>query len=361
MYTMRAATYHDRRDIRVEDVDRGTVGAGEVRVDVDACGICGSDLHEYTAGPIFVPADEPHPVSGETAPIRMGHEFSGLVSEVGDGVTTLREGDAVAINPILCCGECRQCRSGNYHICDSIGFLGLSGGNGGFAESVVVDAEQAVPLGDDVPVEYGALVEPLSVALHAVRRSGLQAGDAVAVFGSGPIGLAVIQCARAAGAGTIFVSEPRDARRERAADCGADELIDPSATDAVEYVRSHTDGGVDVAFEVAGVEASFNDAVESTVPGGRTTVVSIWEEEVSTHLNNLVLGERTLTGTLAYLGGPRSDEEYGMVIEMLGDGRLDPEPFVTGRIGLESLVEEGFDRLVDPESDHVKILVRPND
>ncbi|KAB1190591.1 alcohol dehydrogenase catalytic domain-containing protein [Haloferax sp. MBLA0076] len=358
---MRAALYYDRKDIRVEDVEEDTVGPGQVRIEVDSCGICGSDLHEYTAGPIFVPRDEPHPLSQETAPIRMGHEYSGVITDVGESVTDLEAGDAVAINPILSCGECRQCREGNYHICDSIGFLGLSGGNGGFAQSVVVDEHHAVPLGDDVPVEYGALVEPLSVGLHAVRRSGLQAGDSVAVFGSGPIGLAVIQAARAAGAGTIYVSEPRQARRERAADCGADVLVDPSSTNAVEYITSNTDGGVDVSFEVAGVEASFNDAVQSTRPSGTTTVVSIWEEEASTHLNNVVLGERTVTGTLAYLGGPRSDEEYGMVIEMLGDGRLDPDPFITDRIGLDELVEEGFDRLIDPASDHVKILVKPNE
>ena len=357
---MRAATYHGQKDIRVEDVAAGSVGAGEVRIDVDSCGICGSDLHEYTAGPIFVPEGESHPVSGEVAPIRMGHEYSGTIGAVGEDVTGLAVGDAVAVNPILYCGTCRQCREGNYHICDSIGFIGLSGGNGGFAESAVVKAEHAVPLGDDVPLEYGALVEPLSVALHAVRRSGLQAGDTVAVFGSGPIGLAVIQCARVAGAGTIFVSEPREARRERAADCGAAELIDPSTTDPVEYIHSQTDGGADVTFEVAGVEPSFNAAVESTAPGGRTTIVSIWEEEVSTHLNNLVLGERTVTGTLAYLGGPRSTEEYGMVIEMLADGRLDPDPFITGRIGLDEIVADGFDRLIDPDSDHVKILVKPD-
>jgi len=358
---MRAAIYHDREDIRVEDVESDPVGPGDVRIDVDSCGICGSDLHEYAAGPIFAPGESPHPISGETTPIRMGHEFSGVIAEVGEDVSDLAVGDAVAINPILCCGTCRQCREGNYHICDSIGFVGLSGGGGGFAESVVLDAEHAVPLGDDVPIEHGALVEPLSVGLHAVRRSGLRAGDAVAVFGSGPIGLAVIQCARAAGAGRIVVSEPRPARRERAVDCGADEVVDPAETDAVEYVRSTTDGGADATFEVAGVEASFNDAVASTVPGGRTTVVSIWEEAVGTHLNELVLGERTVTGTLAYLGGPRAAEEYGMVIEMLGDGRLDPDPFITGRIGLEGIVEEGFERLLDPESEHVKILVRPNE
>ena len=356
---MQTATWHGQRDIRVEEKEVANVERNDVRVEVDTCEICGSDLHEYTAGPIFIPEGEPHAVSGEKAPITMGHEFSGVVDEVGDGVTDLNEGDSVAINPILYCGECRQCRQGNYHICDSGGFIGLSGGGGGFAESVVVSAEKAVPLREDVPLEHGALVEPLSVGLHAVRRSGIQAGDAVAIFGSGPIGLSVIQCARAAGAGQIFVSEPRAARRERAADSGADHLIDPTEVDATDEIHAATDGGVDAAFEVAGIEPTFNAALESSRPSGTITVVSIWEEKTSIPPNTLVLGERTLTGTLAYLGGPRSDEEYGMVIDMLADGMLDPDPLVTDHIGLDGIVNEGFESLLDEESDQVKIFVKP--
>jgi (R,R)-butanediol dehydrogenase/meso-butanediol dehydrogenase/diacetyl reductase len=355
---MRAARYHGREDVRVEDIEAASVDAGEIRIEVGACGICGSDLHEYAAGPIFVPDETPHPVSGERLPITMGHEFSGVVREVGEGVTHLATGDRVAINPILYCGDCRQCDEGNYHRCESGGFVGLSGGGGGFAESFVTDAERAVPLAEDVSLAAGALVEPLSVGLHAVRRSGLQAGDAVAVFGSGPIGLSVIQCARTAGAGRIFVSEPRAARRDRAAACGADELIDPTTADAVDRITGATDGGVDAAFEVAGVEATYNAALRSTRPGGTATVVSIWEGAVTADPNALVLGERTVTGTLAYLGGPRSGEEFGMVIEMLAEGTLDPEPLLTDQIGLDG-VEAGFEALLDEESDQVKILVEP--
>lgn len=356
---MQAARYHGRGDIRVESIDESELGTDQVRVDVDSCGICGSDLHEYAAGPIFIPEGEPHPISGDVAPITMGHEYSGKVSEVGGDVTGLSVGDAVAINPILYCGECRQCREGNYHICDSIGFTGLSGGDGGFAENVVVSAEQVVPLVEGVPLEYGALVEPLAVGLHAVRRSGLQAGDSVAVFGSGPIGLSVIQSARAAGAGKIYVSEPRAARRDRAVDCGATDTIDPTETDAIEFITDETGGGVDVTFEVAGIEPTYKAALQSVRPSGTMTVVSIWEGEVSSHPNNIVLGERTITGTLAYLGGPRADEEYGMVIDMLADGTLDPKPLITDRIGLDDIVDDGFESLLDTESDQVKILVKP--
>jgi len=204
----------------------------------------------------------------------MGYEFSGHVTDVGGSVSDLDPGDAVAVNPILYCGKCRQCREGNYQICDSVGFIGLSGGGGGFAENVVVDAEKAVPLGEDVPVEYGALVEPLSVGLHAVRRSGLRAGDA------SPCSAVSHRTGRdpvRPGGGHGDDLRLGTARSPACPGCGlrADVLVDPAEADAVEYVASNTGGGVDISFEVAGVEASFNAAIESTAPGGRTTVVSI--------------------------------------------------------------------------------------
>lgn len=355
---MRAARFHGRENIQVEEIDRQSLGADEVRVAVDTGGICGSDLHEYVAGPIFIPGADPHPVTEATAPVTMGHEFSGTIAAVGDAVTDREVGEAVAVNPILYCGECQQCQRGQYRLCENGGFTGLSGGGGGFSEEVVVKAEQAVPLGN-VPTEYGALVEPLSVGLHAVRQTAIDPGDSVAVFGSGPIGLAVIQSVRAAGADPIIVSEPQATRREVAAESGADELIDPTATAAGEHIRSLTDGGVDVAFEVAGVEASFNDAVSSTKPTGDVVVVSIWEDAISTNLNPIVTGERTVTGTIGYTGGPRAHEEFGTVIDMLDAGQFDPEPFITDRIDLDEIVTEGFDRLKSPESDQVKILVKP--
>ncbi|WEL17146.1 MULTISPECIES: 2,3-butanediol dehydrogenase [unclassified Halorhabdus] len=354
---MDAARYHGREDIRVEDVEPESVGPDQVRIDIEACGICGSDLHEYTAGPIFIPGDAPHPVSGAQAPLTMGHEFSGTVSEVGADVTDFSEGDAVTANPIIYCGTCSRCEAGEYHRCESLGFTGLAS-NGGFAENVVVDAEQVVALGD-VPVEHGALVEPLTVALHAARVADVSAGDSVAVFGSGPIGLCQIQALRAAGADPIIVSEPRDERRARADASGADVLIDPTEDDALDVIRAETGEGVDIAFDVAGVEATYNQAINSTRPGGRVAEVSIFEEPLETQPNDLVIPERSIVGSIAYQGGPRSGEEFGMVIDMLEDGRLDPEPLITDRIGLEDIVEDGFEQLLDPESDQVKILVKP--
>lgn len=355
---METAIYHGRGDVRVEDVEEPTgPDSEEVRVAVDACGICGSDLHEYAAGPILVPDEEPHPVTGESLPIPIGHEFAGEVIEVGDGVTTTSVGDRVAVNPIIYCGSCRSCAEGKYHLCDVAGFIGLSGDGGGLSEEVVVPEEKVVRLPESVPTEHGALVEPFSVGLHAIHTSELSIGDSVAVYGTGPIGLTVVQAARAAGADAIYTVEPQDSRRALAGEVGADDTFDPTTTDAVERIRARTDGGVDVAFEVAGVEQTVQDAIATTASGGNVTVVSAFEDRVEVDPNELVMGERTIRGTLAYEGGPRSDQEFGTVVSMFESGELDPEPLISSRIELENLVEDGFETLLDPEREAVKILV----
>lgn len=355
---MRAAMYHGREDVRVEEIDPPTgPEADELRISVTACGICGSDLHEYAAGPIAVPDGLPHPITGETRPIPLGHEFAGEVVELGDEVDGVSVGDPVTVNPLIYCGECRHCTAGNYNWCESGGFVGLSGGGGGLSEEIVVPQEKAVRLPDAIPAEYGALAEPFSVGFHAVRTSDLSPGDAVAVYGTGPIGLTVVQAARAAGAGTIYAVEPRDARRDLASSVGADEVLDPTETDPVEHIHGRTGGGVDVSFEVAGVEQTVQDAVATTAAGGHTTVVSQFEGAVEIDPNVFVVGERSLNGTLAYEGGPRSHEEFGPVVDMFASGALDPDPLVSSRIALERVVEDGFEALLDPDSEAVKVLV----
>lgn len=355
---MKAAVFHGREDLRVEEIDPGEVDANDVRVDLRAAGICGSDLHEYAAGPIFIPDETPHPVTGDVAPVPMGHEFAGIVSEVGTDVETVQEGDAVAVNPIVWCGTCRYCDEGKYHLCKNGGFIGLSGGGGGFAEETVVPAESAVPLPEGMSVERGALVEPLTVGVHAVRKANVRAGDSVAVFGSGPIGQGVIQAAQAAGAADIYVSEPQETRADMAAQSGADAVIDPTETDPVEHITAETNGGADTTFEVAGVEQTVRQAITTAKHDGRVTIVSIFEDEVSIHPNDVVLGERTVSGTLAYQGGPRSTASFGRTIRMIQQGQLEPELLVTSRIALDDIVDEGFERLLS-DKDEVKMLVEP--
>lgn len=353
---MRAAVYHGQQDVRIENRPEPELKPDAVRLDIGAAGICGSDLHEYVAGPIFVPTENPHPLTGETAPVTMGHEFSGIVREVGENVTELSTGDRVAVNPILSCSDCRYCNTGQQNLCESLGFIGLSGGGGGFAEQIVVPAQNAIPLREGMSLIEGALVEPFSVGVHAVRQSGLQLGDDVVITGAGPIGLTVVQSARAAGAERIFVSEPNDDRRQFAAESGADVTVDPTKESMETVVTAETDVGADVGFEVSGVEAAMNQVIESTKRGGHTTVVSVFEERAELDPNDISMFERSMNGTRAYHGGARSKDDYETAIGMLDTGYFDGSSLVTDRIGLESIVEDGFEKLIENKSS-VKVVV----
>lgn len=346
---MKAARWHGVKDIRVEDIPEPGPKAGEVKIKVAWTGICGSDLHEYLAGPIFVPVGEDHPLSHDKAPITMGHEYCGTVTELGEGVTWLAIGDRVAIEPIFACGTCPACLEGTYNLCDSLGFVGLSGGHGGFAAHSVVPARMVHKMPDGLSMEQGALVEPAAVALHAVRLSKIKAGDKAAVFGAGPIGLLVVEALRVAGASEIHVVEPSEVRRQKALDLGATAAIDPTATDAVAAIRAAT-GGVHVAFEVTGVPQVLPRCVEATRHEGQVLVVSIWEKEASFQPNTIVLKERQLQGTIAYRN------VYPAVMALMLQGYFRAERLVTKRIALDDIVAEGFEALV-AEKSHVKILV----
>jgi (R,R)-butanediol dehydrogenase/meso-butanediol dehydrogenase/diacetyl reductase len=347
---MKAARWHGVKDIRVEDIPEPSPAAGEVKIKVAWTGICGSDLHEYLAGPIFVPVDEEHPLSHDKAPITMGHEYCGEITELGAGVTGLAVGDRVAIEPIFACGTCPACHEGKYNLCDSLGFVGLSGGHGGFAAFSVVPAGMVHKMPDALSMEQGALVEPAAVALHAVRMSKIKAGDTAAVFGAGPIGLLVVEALRVAGAAQIHVVEPSPERREKALELGATSAIDPMSTDPVETIRAAT-GGVNVAFEVTGVPRVLPQCIDSTRHEGQTLIVSIWEGDAAFQPNTAVLKERQLLGTIAYRN------IYPAVMELMTQGYFSADKLVTKRISIDEIVDQGFEALV-AEKSQVKILVQ---
>lgn len=173
---MKAALYYGREDVRIEEKERPNPGPGEVRIAVEACGICGTDLHEYADGPFAIPDGSPHPLTGEALPVTLGHEFAGVVAETGADVESIAEGEEVVVNPLVACRVCRYCTDGRYWLCETVGSIGLHR-DGGLAESVVVPAESAVPIPESVPLEHGALVEPLSVAIRAVEQAGIFATE----------------------------------------------------------------------------------------------------------------------------------------------------------------------------------------
>lgn len=347
---MKALRWHNQKDLRLDNIEEPVTKKGEVKLKVEWAGICGSDLHEYTAGPIFIPAEQPHPLSKDQAPIVLGHEFSGEVVEIGEGVTNVEVGDRVTVEPIYSCGECDACKQGLYNLCVDMGFYGLSGGGGGFAEYAAVPSYMLHKLPESVSYEQGAFVEPAAVALHSVKESKLQVGDKAAVFGTGPIGLLVIEALKAAGATEIYAVELSEERRKKAEELGAI-AIDPDKGDVVEQIQELTGGGVDVAYEVTGVPVVLSQAIHSTTFNGETMIVSIFETEASIHPNDIVMKERTLTGIIGYR------DVFPAVINLMAQGYFDADKLVTKRIKLDEVIDEGFESLLK-ERNHIKILVQ---
>ncbi|BCW41670.1 2,3-butanediol dehydrogenase [Arthrobacter sp. StoSoilB3] len=351
---MKAARFHGRNDIRIDDVPEPEVRPGTVKIQVAWCGICGTDLHEYLEGPIFVPAPgHPHPLSGEEAPVTMGHEFSGTIVDVGEGVQALSVGDNVVVEPYFVCDECPPCKAGNYHLCTKMGFIGLSGGGGGLGGMVVVDTRWVHKVGN-IPLDQAALIEPLSVAHHAVARSGAKPGDVALVGGSGPIGLLTAAVLKSQGVTTV-ISELSAARKDKAISSGvADYVIDPGQEDLQARLLELTDGvGADVAFECAGVNAVLDTLLTAVKPAGVVVNVSIWGRPATVDMQKIVLKEIDLRGTIAYV------RDHAEAIKLVQEGKVNLEPFITARIALEDLVEKGFNTLIHHNDTAVKILVHP--
>lgn len=350
---MRAAVFHDAKDIRVEDVaEPTTVGPHDVRLKPYWCGICGTDLHEYAVGPIVIPT-KPHPLNGSTAPQILGHEFSGEVLEVGSEVASVRVGDRVSVMPLLFCGACYFCRRGLNHLCTSMACVGLSDAWGGIAEQCVVPESKVAKLPDTMSDIQGALVEPTAVAAYGVDRAGVRPGDTVLVTGLGPIGALASLYAAALGA-TVYMSEVNPKRQELARSLDVGELLDPRSTDVAAALKDLTGGiGVDAVIECSGNEIALQTALASVRAAGSVSQTGLHTRPAA--IDPMVLSERdiTLRGTWCY---PVTD--WPRIIDLIGRGRMDVEKVVSARIDMADIVDKGFETLLSPTGDQVKVLVR---
>ena len=350
--TMRAARWHGRGDVRIDDVAIPTVGPGEVLLRVSWCGVCGTDLEEYRDGPVVIPVDHPNALTGQRAPVTLGHEFAGEVVAVGPGVEGLAVGDRVAPEICLFCGACWYCRRHQYSLCVSWAAIGLHG-DGGLAEYVKVPGRTCVRLPDSIGDDEAALIETTEVAVRAVRAAGVRLGDSVAIVGDGPVGLIMLQVARAAGATTVILLGHRTARLELGRQLGADAAIDSRDPAWLEAVRDLTGGlGADVAIECGGRAQAIDDSIASTRKGGTIVLLAVIGVPIPLNTWPIVEGERTVIGSVQH----HFDDDLPVAVRLMATGRVDVRPLITRRIALERVVEEVFAVPPSAGSD-IKILV----
>ncbi len=314
--------------------------AGHVLIQTKAVSICGSDIHTFKGKHPFSPL-----------PAALGHELSGEIVEVGAGVTSLDKGDRVVLEPVITCGKCEFCRRGAYNLCTSVSYTHRQG-QGAFAPFFTADEKQIHRLPPRVSFEAGALVEPLAVAVHAVKKSGIGLGESVAVFGAGAIGLMILAMAELSGAGEVFVADVQADRLRKARELGASGVFDNSAGDAVSAILRQAGGlGVDIAFEAVGMQATLVQTLQVLKKGGRAVVAGLNSQpEVAIPANIFVQKEISLTGTQGYC------RDFQTVLKMLGSGDIDATRFISHRLPFRQL-QEGFEMLTRPGSETVKVVI----
>ena len=351
---MRALRWHGRGDVRLEDVPEAPAPrGGEVRLAVEWCGICGTDLEEYRDGPVVI-TTEPHPLTGHQAPTIIGHEISATVTDVGEGVVNLTPGQLVAVDGLFFCGECSACRRHEPNLCPRWASIGM-GYPGGLAESVTVPSYMVIPAPEAVSADRLALSEPFAVAVRAVRRSNAVKGARVAVLGAGTIGLAILQVLQARGIDDVTVVDPVPFRRDTALKLGAAGALRPGEA-LVDELRDQEGTGPDIIFDCTGTTATPGVALNAVRSGGRIVLVGLPPDPAPMDLLQLALREVELVGSLSHI----YDEDFTAAVQLIASGAVDAAALVTHRLPLDRAVEDGIRYLAGSDSvEALKILISP--
>ncbi|GGE30045.1 (R,R)-butanediol dehydrogenase [Pullulanibacillus camelliae] len=338
---MKAVMIESPYNVIVKEVENAPLEDNEVRIQVKAAGICGSDIHAYKGlHPFRVP------------PVIIGHEVSGEVIEVGAAVTRVKLGDKVAVEPQVGCGKCEACLQGRINYCDNRKAPGIGKWYGTMAENFVAPEEVVFALPPELDYQQGALVEPLAVAVHAVRRAGIEVGDKVAVLGAGPIGLLTIAVAKEAGATTILATDVLDYCLDTAQTLGATHTINiKDKRDWVEPAKDDIGGSFDKVLIAAGVPGIVNQALSLVKKGGRIVTIAMFHGEQSIDIMQLQGQEKELVGCFCY-----TRVDTISAVDLLAAGRIKSDALITHVLPY-SQAANGF-RMVEQKEDHsLKVLV----
>jgi (R,R)-butanediol dehydrogenase / meso-butanediol dehydrogenase / diacetyl reductase len=336
---MLAAVLHDVRDLRLEEVPEPSPRAGQVKIRVAHNGICGSDLKLFEMGLRAAAGDTPHPLTHYAGPQILGHEFSGVVTELGTGVNELAVGDRVCVQPDYHCGVCPACQVGHTHLCSILTFHGVISAGGGLAQHTCVPAAMVHHLPDSLTMVQGALVEPMAVSYHAVGRGDIQPGELAVVIGAGPIGIGVVLNLRARGVDDIVVAEPSAARRAVIEQFGAT-AVDPAALTEHLAARARR-GGADVAFDCAGRGDTYGTTLGALRARGRAVIVagsSAYPLQMTAYL--LQHTEITITGSLAFEPG-----DFAATIDLMERGAYPTDGWVE-HIALADILTDAVEPLL---------------
>jgi L-iditol 2-dehydrogenase len=343
---MKALVLTEYRKLELQDLPQPNPGPDEVLIRVEACGICGSDVHGYDGS-----------TGRRIPPLVMGHEAAGTVADVGRNVTGVRAGQRVTFDSTVSCGNCFYCHRGQVNLCDNRQVLGVSCGDyrraGAFAEFVTVPARILYPLPDTLSFEKAAMIEAISVGVHAVALTPIALNDTVTVIGVGMIGQLTLQAAKLAGARRIIAVDVDDARLATAQALGATDVVNAKKNDPVAAIRELTrNRGADVAFECVGTTATVSSAIESTRKGGCVTLVGNIAPKIELPLQSVVTRQIRLQGSCASAG------EIPACIDLLDSGLIRVEPMLSAFAPLE----EGaswFERLYHHEANLMKVVLHP--
>jgi 2-desacetyl-2-hydroxyethyl bacteriochlorophyllide A dehydrogenase len=338
-YTMAFVTAHGKVEFQEKILPELT--SKEVLIGVKACSICGGDLHIFKGKHPFAPL-----------PVAIGHELSGEILRTGGRVSKLKEGDRVVVEPVIVCGDCYFCQRGQYHLCMNISFQ-YRKGQGGFAPYFVADEDWVHKLPGSISYEEGALIEPLSVAVHAVKKGRLQLGDTVAIFGAGPIGLLMLLLTRLSGAGEVFLVDVQDHRLRKAKEFGASEVLNNAKKDAVPVILEKTSFlGVDRAFEAVGLENTLIQSLKVLKKGGASILVGLFEaQEARIPANLFVQKEISLAGAQGYCW------DFQEALKLVEHGQIKLRSLISRVLPISS-IQQGFELLLDSKNEAVKVVLK---